>query len=219
MKLGRGEVLGLVFVVASFLVAIALYSRLPDPVPTHWNASLKANGWTPKPWGALLPAIILAVSLVLFLVLPRISPRGFRFETFGRTWQIIEAAILGALFLVTSVSLLAAAGARIPVDRLIAAAIGLLLMILGNFMGKLTRNFFVGIRTPWTIASEEVWLRTHQLGGKLFVLAGALLLIAGLMGFGLVAAFVAVGAAAIVSVVYSYVLYRKIKGFREHAGS
>src|SRR5712692_232712 len=112
MKLGRGEILGLVFVLASILLALALYSRLPDPVPTHWNTSLKVNGWTPKPWGALLSPFILAFSWILFLALPRISPGGFRFEAFRRTWQIIQAAILGVLFLVTSVSLLVAAGAR-----------------------------------------------------------------------------------------------------------
>jgi uncharacterized membrane protein len=93
--------------------------------------------------------------------------------------------------------------------------VGLLLVILGNFMGKLTRNFFIGIRTPWTIASEEVWLRTHRLGGKLFVVAGLVLFFSSLLGGGWIPAAVAIGAAALISVVYSYLLYRRIEGFEE----
>jgi uncharacterized membrane protein len=81
---------------------------------------------------------------------------------------------------------------------------------MGNFMGKLTRNFFVGIRTPWTLVNDEVWLRTHRLGGKLFVAAGVVTAIAAFSGAGLYVMLAAVLAAAIVSVIYSYVVYRKL---------
>jgi len=215
MKLGRGGILGLFFVAASLLVTLALYRRLPDPVPTHWNASMKANGWTAKPWGALLGPILLAALWILFWILPRISPRGFRFDSFGGVWQILQAAILGALFVITSVALLAATGAAIPLERVVGAALGLLLMVLGIFMGKLTKNFFVGIRTPWTLASDEVWFKTHQLGGKLFAAAGAALLVTALAGLGLVIGMAALGAAAVVSVVYSYLVYKRTEGFQD----
>ena len=101
-----------------------------------------------------------------------------------------------------------------PMERAIPAGVGLLLVVLGNFMGKLTKNFFVGIRTPWTLASDEVWLRTHRLGGKLFVLAGAGLFVAGLSGAGHVAILLAVVVAAGIPVAYSYVVYRKLEGFK-----
>jgi uncharacterized membrane protein len=82
-------------------------------------------------------------------------------------------------------------------------------------MGKLGKNFFIGIRTPWTLASDEVWFRTHRLGGKLFVLAGLLVFAAGVFGAGPFAPMAAIGAAALVSVVYSYLLYRRLEGFKE----
>jgi uncharacterized membrane protein len=84
-------------------------------------------------------------------------------------------------------------------------------------MGKLTRNFFIGIRTPWTIASEEVWLRTHRLGGWLFVLAGLVVFVSAFLGAGWIPAFAAITAAALISVVYSYVIYRRVEGFEEEA--
>jgi uncharacterized membrane protein len=104
-----------------------------------------------------------------------------------------------------------------PVDmvRGIEAGIGLLLAVVGNFLGKVTRNFFVGIRTPWTLASEEVWMRTHRLGGRLFVLAGLAMFALALAGGGPIAMIVVVGAAALVSVVASYFIYRRIEGFKE----
>ena len=104
-----------------------------------------------------------------------------------------------------------------PVDmtRGVEAGIGLLLAVVGNFFGKLTRNFFVGIRTPWTLASDEVWMRTHRLAGKLFVVAGLAMFVLALAGAGPISMMIVVGAAALVSVVASYVFYRRIEGFKE----
>lgn len=210
MMLDRGQVLGLLFVVASLALTAAVYPRLPDPVPTHWSFEMEPDGFTPKPWGAFLPAGMLGAAWLLFVVLPRISPRGFRFESFSRVWRILQPTLMGFFFLVTSLILATAAGARMPLERALGAAMGVMLIVLGNFMGKLTKNFFIGIRTPWTIASDEVWLRTHRLGGKLFVLAGVALFAAAAAGVGMVVAIGAVVAAALISAVYSYVLYRRL---------
>ncbi|MDQ2970621.1 MAG: SdpI family protein [Acidobacteriota bacterium] len=215
MKLDRGQVLGLLFVAASLALTAAVYPRLPDPMPTHWSSEMEPDGFTPKPLGAFLPAGILGGVWLLFVVLPRISPRGFRFESFSRAWRVLQPTLMGFFFLVTSLILATAAGARVPLERALGASMGVMLIVLGNFMGKLTKNFFIGIRTPWTIASDEVWLRTHRLGGKLFVLAGVALFAAAAAGVGMVVAIGAVVVAALISAVYSYVLYRRLEGFRE----
>ena len=99
------------------------------------------------------------------------------------------------------------------------AAVGILLAVLGNFLGKVTRNFFVGIRTPWTLASDEVWYKTHRLGGKLFVLAGLAVFVLSLAGAGPIAVGVVIGAAALISVVASYLFYRRIEGFKGEVDS
>jgi uncharacterized membrane protein len=117
---------------------------------------------------------------------------------------------------VALLTLLAAGGVALGLDRIIHTAVGLLLIVLGNFMSKFTRNFFIGIRTPWTLASEEVWFRTHRLGGRLFVVAGLILVLTGLLGGGGVPVFVAAGIAAGIPWVYSYIVYRRLGGRHGH---
>ena len=95
----------------------------------------------------------------------------------------------------------------------LAAGLGLLFAVLGNLMGKLTKNFFVGIRTPWTLASDEVWLRTHRFGGKVFVVTGLGLIVASVLGAGLGLVVWCLIVASLIPVVYSYVIYRRIEGF------
>ena len=201
----------LILVAAAF--AAVLYPRLPDPVPTHWDASGVANGFTPKPWGVfLLPLMMVAVALLLAL-LPRISPRGFALSPFARVYDILQTVVLAFFVFVNGVTLLAAAGAQLSLERWIFAGVGLLLAIIGNFFGKVTKNFFVGVRTPWTLASDEVWLRTHRLAGKLFVAAGLAVFVMGCAGAPVLLLTAPILAAAIVSVVSSFVFYRRIEGF------
>ena len=217
MKLNRGEVLGLMMILAAVLISAVLYPRLPEMVPSHWNFRGQPDGFVHKPFGPFLGPTLMAGVLLLFVALPAISPRGFRFETFRPVWAILEGSILGLLFLIHTLGLMQGMGKPVDVSRGVAAGVGVLLVILGNFMGKVTRNFFVGIRTPWTLASEEVWLRTHRFGGRLFVLAGLVLFVLAVLGGGWVVAVIAIGSATVLSVVYSYLVYRRVEGFKESA--
>ncbi|MCE9670484.1 SdpI family protein [Myxococcus stipitatus] len=216
MKMSRANVLSLGLVIAAFAMAFILYGRLPESIPTHWNAEGVVNGHTPKPWGPfVLPLLMVAVYLFLVAV-PRISPRDFRVTRFQGVFEGIQLASVAFLFLINAMVLLSGIGIPMPMARVTPAATGLLLMIFGNFMGKFTKNFFCGIRTPWTLASDEVWLRTHRLGGRLFVLAGAIVLVSGLLGGGPVPVIAAISIAAVTPVVYSYILYRRLEG--DHRG-
>lgn len=217
MKINHTRLMSSGLVIVSFLMTAGLYPRLPERVPTHWNASGVADDFAPKPWGPfVLPLVMLGVWLLLS-VLPHISPRGYRIERFGRVFEILELALTAFLFLVTLLALLAGIGVPIAMDRAIVAGAGLLFAVIGNFLGKVTKNFFVGIRTPWTLANDEVWLRTHRLGGKLFVLAGIGLFVSGLAGGGPAPLLVAIAVAGGVPAIYSYVLYRRLVGFKKDA--
>lgn len=217
MRINRTSVLSLGLVVLGFAMAAALYGRLPEAMPTHWNARGVADGFTAKPLGPFVMPLMMAGTWLLFLVIPLVSPRGYRVERFGRAFEIVQAAILSFMFLGTVLVLLSGIGAPVPMDRANHAGTGLMMVVAGNFMGKFTKNFFVGIRTPWTLASDEVWLRTHRLGGKLFVLGGLALVVSGLLGGGMVPFVLSIAVAAGVPVVYSYVLYRRIEGPRNGA--
>jgi uncharacterized membrane protein len=214
VKFLRSHAFAILMIAASAGLSAALYDNLPDPVPTHWSLSGKPDGFTPKPWGAFAMPLAMAGVYLVLLVLPKVSPRGFRMDRFAETWETVRGLVMLFLFVISLVALLAGAGAPLPMDRAMLVPMGLLLALLGNFMGKFTRNFFVGIRTPWTLASEEVWLRTHRLGGKVFVVCGLAVAAAGLLGAPFAVAFGLVMVAALIPVVYSYVLYRRLEGFK-----
>lgn len=208
---------GFILVIASFALAGALYGRLPDPVPTHWNMHGVADGFMPKPWGAFILPVVTAATYLLLILLPAISPRGYRIDRFRRVFVIVRTSIVGFLFLATGLGLFAGIGVPLRMDRLIQVGLGLTFLVLGNYMGKLTKNFFLGIRTPWTLASDEVWSQTHRLGGRVFVVAGLVLLVSALLDGGTLVLLPVAVVSVLVPIVYSYFIYRRIEGFKNHA--
>jgi len=214
MKVSRHDVIDLLLIFVSFLIAAELYTRLPQNVPTHWNLHGVANGFTPKPWGAFMGPMILLFLFLVLRILPAISPQGFRMNNFEGVYRIIRTTFMTFLFIITTVSVLEAAGMQLPIGRIVICSIGLLLAVLGNYMGKLTRNFFIGIRTPWTLASDEVWLRTHRLGGLTFTALGIFLILLGILNAGIGWMVPAILIATAIPVVYSFVIYRRLEGFK-----
>jgi len=160
----------------------------------------------------VLPLLLLGICAALS-ILPRISSKGFGMEQFRRAFEQIVFAIALFFFAIEVLALLVARGSQISMGRAVFTIVGALFVALGNFMGKLTKNFFVGVRTPWTLASDEVWLRTHRLAGKLFVLAGIAVAILALLGTNAVVEVVLLVVAGAIPVVYSYVVYRRLEGF------
>jgi uncharacterized membrane protein len=206
------DVLGLLLVAAAFVIVAVQYPSLPDPMPTHWNAAGQVNGWMPKFWGAYFVPLLMTGMWLVFLVLPKISPHGFEMEPFLRAWGMLKITILAMMVFFGALVLRAARHRGELSQTAIFVGLGILFAVMGNVLGKVTRNFFVGIRTPWTLASEEVWYRTHRLAGKLFVAAGLLIVVASLAGLRLWPLFVGSAVATLVPVVYSYVLYRRLEG-------
>jgi uncharacterized membrane protein len=197
----------------AFGFAAWMYPHLPESIPTHWDAAGNVNGYTDKPWGVFLMPIITLGLWLLMLVLPRIAPKGYRLDGFLGAYGAILLALVGVFFAVTVVLLLQAGGMHFNVGRLATMLVGVLLIAMGNYMGKLRKNFFIGVRTPWTLANDEVWARTHHLAGWLFVLAGAVCVVAPAFGGGTLVFVIAVATAALTPVGYSYFLYRKLVGF------
>jgi uncharacterized membrane protein len=206
------DVLGFLLVAAAFFAVTVQYASLPDPMPTHWNAAGQVNGWMPKFWGAYFLPLLMAGMWLLFLVLPKISPHGFEMEPFLRAWGVLKVTVLALMLFIGALVLRAAQHGGEMSQTPIFVAMGILFAVIGNLLGKVTRNFFVGIRTPWTLASEEVWYRTHRLAGKLFVVAGVLIAAGALFGLPIWSTVGLLVVASLVPVVYSYVIYRRIEG-------
>jgi uncharacterized membrane protein len=163
-----------------------------------------------KPLGVyILPLIMLGLHAFL-TILPRISPKGSNGDPFGRAYSVIHTATLGFLLFTTVLALRAAAGDHVPIVQATCVALGLLLIVIGNFLGKVKRNFFLGIRTPWTLANDEVWLRTHRLGGKTFVIGGLLVIVGVARGASVGQCTAVATLAALIPAVYSYIAYRRL---------
>jgi uncharacterized membrane protein len=202
----------LVFVAAGF--SAWTYPSLPDRVPTHWDMAGHVNGYSSRLFAVSLAPLIMGFSWLLMLVLPAISPRGFRLEESAEAFYLSVLAIIAVLLLLHFITLRASLTQSAPSHVLLFVSIGMLLTAIGSLMGRLKKNFWIGIRTPWTLASDEVWLHTNRLAGRLLSLGGIALIAASFFGKAaiptLIVVFVII---ALVPIAYSYVLYRRIEGF------
>lgn len=194
---------------------LAVYGRLPEQVPTHFELSGEPDGWTPRfPGAFLMPLVAIGVYVLLF-VLRRIDPRGANYRRFEETWWVFLNVLALLMTALHVLSLGFAIGWPIDMSRAVTVTLGLLFVGLGNYMPRLRSNWWMGIRTPWTLESEEVWRETHRVGGWAFVAAGLLVAIAGLLlepGPRAWATGIAFGTAVVVPLVYSYVAYRRLRG-------
>ncbi len=218
MKIERSTLWSLGCVVLSFALVAAVYNRLPDLMPTHWSANGIVNGRIAKPWGPFIMPLFMAGILALLLALPRLSPKRYDIAPFRRAFGAIQFSIVGFLFAVNVMVVLYGLGWAVPMSRFVWLAAGVLFVALGNYMGKLTPNYFVGIRTPWTLADPEVWFRTHRFGGKAIMLAGVASAVFGLVGASRFYPISAIVLGALVPAIYSYLVYRRLEHARRDVG-
>jgi len=201
----------LLVIVVAFVASAAVYQDLPDRMPTHWNMSGEVDGWTSLPWGAFLIPVMLVVMLGVFHLLPKIDPRAPSYAKFRGSYEIVIVAMMIFLLGVHLVILASALGTNIAVDRVMPVAVGLLFIVIGNLLPRMRPNWFIGVRTPWTLSSDRVWERTHRFGGWLFVAAGVLILLTGLLAPSL-AHPVLISCTVAVSVIllaYSYIIWKR----------
>lgn len=204
--------LALLLLACAWLAPAIVFDQLPDRIVTHWNAAGVPDGWSTKTVGAFFGpglATLLAIALV---AAPRMSPQGFGMERIARIYPILVAAIVGLLLYVSVGMLRVALGATVDVRAHVLAGTGLIVVLIGNYLGKTTRNFFFGIRTPWTLANDDVWERTHRMAGPVFVACGMALFAAGFAPPGAAVALVVLAALTmgVVPIVYSYVVSRRL---------
>jgi len=213
-------ILSIVLTLGALAVTLALYPHMPEKIPTHWNIEGKIDGYGDKAFAAfLMPSVVLGL-MALFAALPWLSPKQFAVDTFRSTYWFIVLVITAAMIFIHGLTMWAAMAGR-PVDITKPLLAGILVMfgVMGNVMGKVRRNFYVGIRTPWTLASERVWNDTHRLAARWFVAAAALGLVVVILPIPLpalvITTIVLIMSAALGPVVYSLVHYKRL----ERAGS
>lgn len=200
----------LLIVAAAFIASAIVYPRLPASIPTHWNVAGQPDKWSSRAWGAWMMPVFILGAWVLFRIIPAIDPRGANFAKFGGAFEGIVTSVMLFMLALHIVVLRAALGQPADMRRVVPIGMGLLFLAIGNLLPRARPNWFVGIRTPWTLSSDRVWDKTHRLGGRVFVVAGIIITLAGIFAvqWAHAVAFTLAFLSVAALVLYSYVEWR-----------
>ena len=205
------SIIVLALIAIALIAGLGLWNQLPDQMASHWNVNDQVDGYISKFWGVFLMPLITLGMFVLFLVVPGIDPLKANIVQFRETFNVFIALIVAFMLYIHGLTLVWSLGYQ---DFKMSAAmlpfLGILFIAIGYLLRKAKRNFFIGIRTPWTLSSDSVWDKTHQLGSVLFMLSGAFAILGGFFG-GMTAfwlMFVPLIGSSLFLVIYSYILYR-----------
>jgi uncharacterized membrane protein len=207
----KTEIFPFLILLCSVIISFWAYPMLPDLVVSHWDFYGKANGWSSREFHTIFfPGLLFAMYLFLSLM-PKFDPQSERYAEFAGVYRIMRNFILFILFVIFVAATFANLGYPVNIGATVAGAVGLLMIVLGNYFGKLKRNYFIGIRTPWTLSSENVWNKTHHLGSRLFIIWGLGLICAPWLA-PQVAMIILFGGIVLMLawlMIYSYSLYKK----------
>ncbi len=209
-------IITLALVIIAIAFSMAVYSRLPDRMASHWDVNDQVNGTISRFWGAFLVPLISLGVLGLFLLIPNIDPLKANIAKFRGAFNLFITGIIAFLLYLHGLTLAWNLGYQnFRMSQAMLPMLGLVMVFAGWMMRSARRNFFIGIRTPWTLSSDRVWDETHRLGSILFIVSGALAFfgafLPGEIAFLLV--LIPIIASTVFVVIYSYVLYqRETKG-------
>jgi len=213
MRLRSEPVLSLCLWLGVVLFCLWARSRLPDmPIATHFGLDGQPDGYMPRDVGLAFGPILMLVFGLLLWILPAVSPKNASLKRSQSAFDAAQLAIIAFLAVVHIVVVLKALGVQVDTISILTLGAGFLFLIIGNLLPKTRFNYFMGVRTPWTLSDERVWDKTHRLAGPLFMLTGLAIVLAACllpqpwqMGVLLAAA---VGA-SLVSCIYSWIVSKK----------
>lgn len=208
----RTTIFATIFLIA-FAVAFSLsvFDRLPDQMASHWNTANQVDGYISRFWGAFLMPVVSAGMLLMFLVIPQIDPLKANIAKFREYFNAFITLIIVFMVYMHVLTMLWNLGYnQFNMGAAMLPAMGLLFVFAGIMMRKAKRNFFIGIRTPWTLSSDRVWDETHRIGSTLFIISGILALLGAFFAdYAVWFILVPLLASTLFLLVYSYVLYQR----------
>jgi uncharacterized membrane protein len=202
----------LVLILAATVAGVSLWNRLPGQMASHWNVNDQVDGYMSKVWGVFLMPLITLGMFLLFLLIPNIDPLKANIAQFRDAFNLFIVLIVGFMVYIHALTLLWSLGyTGFGMSRAMMPALGVLFIFVGYMLRKARRNFFIGIRTPWTLSSDRVWDETHRIGATLFTISGVLALLGSFFGgmTSFVMIMVPILGSTIFLVIYSYILYQK----------
>jgi uncharacterized membrane protein len=205
-------ILVLLMIAAATIAGIVLWNQLPEEMASHWNANDQVDGYTSRFAGVfMLPLITLGLFL-LFLVIPNIDPLKANIAQFRDVFNLFIVLMAAFMLYIHALTLRWNLGyTDFGMSKAMLPAMGILFFFIGYMMRKAKRNFFIGIRTPWTLSNDKVWDETHRLGSVLFMISGVFAFVGSFFG-GMTAfwfLFVPIIGSTLITLVYSYVIYQR----------
>lgn len=213
MKSKLFNIFMLAVVIVVLAVALYAYIKLPagEQYPVHWSFKGVPDRYGSKAEVVLTGPVMIVVICLMAYLLPKIDPKKLNYDKFWREYNLIIELITVFIAAVYLMMVIAAFGMNVRVEMWVPGLIGVLFIFIGNYMGRIKQNWFVGIKTPWTLSSEKVWYMTHRFGGRVFVIMGIIFILNAFFGFinNMTFFLVLVLGMAFAPVVYSYILYQK----------
>lgn len=202
----------LVIFLLSFILAAAAYPFLEESIPIHWNASGEIDGYGNKLWIFMEPAFILLLT-ILMEITRKVDPKRSSYNKFEGSYGGLKIAIALLLLAVQILTIAVCFGAKVQIATVLPLLVGILFCYIGNMMPKIKHNYFVGVKTPWTLNDPEVWFRTHRFAGKIWFVGGIFIIFTAFLpgSAKFVALFTAAIIMAAIPMIYSYLISRKEK--------
>jgi uncharacterized membrane protein len=208
----KTNIIIIIVILISFAIGIYFYSQFPDRIASHWNIKGEVDGYMSKCWGLFLMPIVLLGLWLLFLLIPKIDPLKKNIEKFRKYFDTFIVLIILFLFYIYLLAIAWNTGMRFDMGRAMVPALGILFYYIGVLLKHAKRNWFIGIRTPWTLSSDKVWEKTHEIAGKFFKIAGVIAILGIFFPQWVFLLVVAPVLLFVIYIfVYSYFLYQKEK--------
>lgn len=203
----------LVLACLSLAGTAAVYPMLPEQIPTHFDFSGNVDTYGPKATIFVMAALPL-IMLLMVWVMPKIDPRRKNYDKHKKAYTIISLLIVIFPIPLSWATIFQAMGYDMNINMFVSTVVGILLIVMGNFMPQIRPNYFMGIRTPWTLDNPQVWRKTHTLGGIVFCIMGVSLIVAPFLPevIGMPMNFVVMLGGVLLTFVYSFIIYKKYKG-------
>lgn len=200
-----------VLIIVATLAGILLWNQFPDQMASHWGVDDQVNGYISRFWGVFLMPVVTISMLLMFLVIPSIDPLKANIAQFREYFNTFIALIVAFMIYIHGLTLVWNLGyTNFRMSTAMLPAMGLLFIFMGVMVGKAKRNYFIGIRTPWTLSSDKVWDETHRIGGKLFIASGILALLGAFFpDYAFWFIMVPIFGTSLFTVLYSYILYQR----------
>jgi len=200
----------LALVLLSFGIGIYFYPQLPDKVASHWNIQGEPDRYTSKFWGAFLMPFVSLGLFLLFILIPKIDPLKANIKKFRKYFDTFIILLFLFLLYIYLLTIFWNLGQSFNIGKMMAPALSIIFYYCGVLTEKAKRNWFIGIKTPWTLSSDKVWKKTHKVGGKLFKIAGLIAFLS-IISLEYTALFLIVPIllASAYTITYSYYCYKK----------